>query len=381
MQHDVALDPVDRLLLDTAAEAIAAAGPGSIAVIGHPSIALALELAATTPGPIRVHQDSLIHERALAAAALDGADLSSIDAHPLSPTLVAGASVVLVRLPRSLDALRAIVELIADHAAPDVTVVAAGRIKHMAIAMNDVLRLRFDRVDVTHARQKSRALVARGPKAGAPFEPIASRVHELPGVGAVTICAAGGAFAGTGVDIGTRFLIEQLADAALDVSSAIDFACGTGVVAAWLALRDPQARVLATDVSTVAVASARATVVANGVSDRVEVVQDVGLASRADSSASLIVLNPPFHEGAAINKDLAPELFADAARVLAPGGQLWTVWNSHLQYRGALERIVGPTEQVARNVKFTVARSTRTQRAIHQVHSKKLTTDSRVARA
>lgn len=348
--HD--LDPVDRLLLDTAADAIAVSGLNEITVIGDPTTALALELAATTPGPIRVHQDSLIHERALAAAAPDG-----VDAHPLVPGLVAGASVVLVRLPRSLDALRAIVELIADHAAPDITVVAAGRIKHMAIAMNDVLRMRFDRVDVTHARQKSRALVARGPKAGAPFEPIGSRVHELPGVGAVTICAAGGAFAGTGVDIGTRFLIEQLAEASLDASAAIDFACGTGLVAAWLALRDPEARVLATDVSAVAVASARATVLANGVSDRVEVVQDVGLASRADASASLIVLNPPFHEGAAINKDLAPELFADAGRVLAPGGQLWTVWNSHLQYRGALERIVGPTEQVARNSKFTVARS------------------------
>jgi 16S rRNA (guanine1207-N2)-methyltransferase len=355
--HSPDLDPVDTLLLDTAAEAIAAAGAGEVVVVGDPTTTLALELAATTPAAIRVHQDSLIHERALAAAALDGVDLKSVDAHPLVPALVAGASVVLVRLPRSLDALRAIVELIADHAAPDVTVVAAGRIKHMAIAMNDVLRMRFDRVDVTHARQKSRALVARGPKAGARFEPITSRVHELPGVGAVTICAAGGAFAGTGVDIGTRFLIEQLAEAKLDTSAAIDFACGTGLVAAWLALRDPQARVLATDVSAVAVVSARATVTANGVSDRVEVVQDVGLASRADASASLIVLNPPFHEGAAINKDLAPELFADAARVLSPGGELWTVWNSHLQYRGALERIVGPTEQVARNAKFTVARS------------------------
>ncbi len=347
------LDPVDTLLLDTAAEAIAAADPNTIVVIGDPTTALALELAATTAGPIRVHQDSLIHERALTAAALDG-----VDAHPLVPALVAGASVVLVRLPRSLDALRAIVELIADHAAPDVTVVAAGRIKHMAIAMNDVLRMRFDRVDVTHARQKSRGLVARGPKGGAPFDPISSKTHELPGVGAVTVCAAGGAFAGTGVDIGTRFLIEQLAEASLDASAAIDFACGTGLVAAWLALRDPQAHVLATDVSAAAITSARATVAANGVEDRVEVLQDAGLASQPAASASLIVLNPPFHEGAAINKDLAPELFTDAARVLKPGGELWTVWNSHLQYRGALERMVGPTEQVARNTKFTVARST-----------------------
>jgi 16S rRNA (guanine1207-N2)-methyltransferase len=52
-------------------------------------------------------------------------------------------------------------------------------------------------------------------------------------------------------------------------------------------------------------------------------------------------------------------MFADAARVLAPGGELWTVWNSHLGYRPALERVVGPTRQIARNTKFTVTASRR----------------------
>ena len=59
------------------------------------------------------------------------------------------------------------------------------------------------------------------------------------------------------------------------------------------------------------------------------------------------------HAGAALR------LFDDAARVLAPGGELWAVWNSHLGYRAALERIVGPTRQVARNPKFTVTASVR----------------------
>ena len=72
------------------------------------------------------------------------------------------------------------------------------------------------------------------------------------------------------------------------------------------------------------------------------------------ASGDLIALNPPFHTGAAVHERLALGLFADAARVLAPGGELWTVWNSHLRYRSALERLVGPTRQVARNAKFTV---------------------------
>ena len=65
-----------------------------------------------------------------------------------------------------------------------------------------------------------------------------------------------------------------------------------------------------------------------------------------------ILLNPPFHVGATVHEGIAPRLFEDAARVLAPGGELWTVFNSHLGYRPQLARIVGPTRQVARNAKI-----------------------------
>ncbi|MGO7984119.1 methyltransferase, partial [Rhizobium johnstonii] len=63
--------------------------------------------------------------------------------------------------------------------------------------------------------------------------------------------------------------------------------------------------------------------------------------------------------GATVHVGIATKLFADAGRVLAPGGELWAVWNSHLGYRGALTRLVGPTRQIARNSKFTVTASKR----------------------
>ena len=76
-------------------------------------------------------------------------------------------------------------------------------------------------------------------------------------------------------------------------------------------------------------------------------------------SADIVLLNPPFHSDAALSTGIAQHLFAEAARVLRPGGKLWCVWNSHLRYRPALRRIVGPTRQIARNPKFTVTASTR----------------------
>jgi 16S rRNA (guanine1207-N2)-methyltransferase len=57
--------------------------------------------------------------------------------------------------------------------------------------------------------------------------------------------------------------------------------------------------------------------------------------------------------------------------VLAPAGELWTVFNSHLGYRSALERIVGPTRQIARNAKFTVTASARDElRSVRVVASR-----------
>jgi 16S rRNA (guanine1207-N2)-methyltransferase len=173
------------------------------------------------------------------------------------------------------------------------------------------------------------------------------------------VCAYGAAFAGATVDLGTRLLLSVIDEAVPHAATAIDLGCGTGVLAAALATRRPALRVIATDQSAAAVASARATAVANGVAARVEVVRDDLLASRPDASAELIVLNPPFHIGGAVHTGIAHRMFADAGRVLAPGGELWTVWNSHLGYRPALQRLVGPTRQLARDPRFTVTASRR----------------------
>lgn len=349
-----AADAADRLLLDEAAEALAAAAAGTVVIIGDAYGALTLGAAVRhgVPG-IRVHQDGLSGERALAA----NAERLGIDAlwehHALDAALTSGAGVVLLRLPRSLDALSEIVEVIAQHAAPGVRVFAGGMVKHMAVSMNDVLRQRFARLDVTHARQKARVLIA-----AEPLPSVTStwpRRQADPATG-LTVVAHGAAFAGAAIDIGTRFLLEHL-DAAPRVAEAIDLGCGTGVIAAWLARERPDLRVVATDQSAAAVDSARATAAANGVADRVEVVRDDALSGRADASAELIVLNPPFHIGHVVHEGIALKLFADAGRVLAPGGELWAVWNSHLRYRPDLERLVGPTRQIARDRTFTVTAS------------------------
>jgi 16S rRNA (guanine1207-N2)-methyltransferase len=198
-------------------------------------------------------------------------------------------------------------------------------------------------------------LTARDPRPGTSSFP---RSEQHPDLG-LTVCASGAAFAGTRVDVGTRALLAALDRAAPGARSAVDLGCGTGVLAAALARARPELRVTATDSSAAAVASASATAAANGLADRIDVVRDDAGAALPAASADLVVCNPPFHVGAAVVPEVADRLIRGAARVLRPGGELWTVYNTPLGHAGVLTRLVGPTRVASRTPKFTVTVSVR----------------------
>lgn len=65
-------------------------------------------------------------------------------------------------------------------------------------------------------------------------------------------------------------------------------------------------------------------------------------------------MNPPFHRGIAKDSEPALEMFAESARVLRPGGQLWCVYNSHLPWKARLTQAVGPTRVEEQNPYYTV---------------------------
>ena len=308
---------------------------------------------------VRVHQDLLTGEQALAHNAIRAGLADGFRQLPLTQELFTGATVVIGQLPKSLDALREIAQLAAAHADADVTVFLGGRVKHMTHAMNDVLNDSFTDVRASLAHQKSRVLSASGPRpaveAGATPYPLRQHHLDLD----LWVCAHGAAFAGTKIDIGTRFLLEFLDRMHPAASTAVDLGCGTGVIATALARARPQLSVLATDESAGAVSSALATVAANGLTERVQVLRDDAMSTLADASVDLIVCNPPFHLGTSVHSGASVKLFQAAGRVLKPEGQLWTVFNSHLPYRSQLTRAVGPTRVIGRNAKFTVTMSTR----------------------
>lgn len=353
-----AVDAADRLLLDEAAPALEGAEPGTVVVIDDQYGALTLGAAVRFgTEDLRVHQDSIVAERALAANAEREGLAGRYRSRPLGEELLAGARVVLLRLPRSLTALTEIAENVARYADPGVVVFAGGRDKHITVAMNDVLGASFAEVRASRGRQKSRVLTARGAEPGALTYPVREHLDELD----LTVVAHGAAFAGPRLDIGTRFLLDFLSRVDRDVRVAVDLGCGTGILAAMLARELPEVKVIATDQSAAAVASAAGTAAANGLAGRIDTLRDDVAGSIPDASVDAVLCNPPFHIGAAVHTGAARKMFTAAARILRPGGELWTVYNRHLDYHPALAGIVGPTRVAGRNRKFTVTRSVRSR--------------------
>lgn len=348
------VDGTDRLILD---EAALGEAPLRIAVLDDVSGGLAVAAAQRFAGAeVRLRCDSLLAERAaqeqIVASRLEG----RIAVHTELSAAINGVDLVLLRLPKSLAALEEISEAVATLAAAGVWIFAGGRVGHMTHGMNAVLGQHFRTVTASLSREKSRVLRATEARIGVKITfPRSRRHNDLD----LEVWGHGAAFAGQNVDLGTRSLLACFARMPPTATKIIDLGCGTGILSARAARTWPLASVLAIDESQAACDSAARTAKANGLAGQVTVRRADGLTEEPDESADLILCNPPFHVGTRKDSTPAIGMFAEAGRVLTPGGELWTVFNSHLPYRLALRRLVGQTDIVAQNPKFSVARSRR----------------------
>lgn len=240
-----------------------------------------------------------------------------------------GSAVAIGEMPKSLARLDYLARSIAGAGFDDVRVVFGANNKHLSRGMNGVLAESFTDVAASRGRGKFRCLVASGPRAVS-YTPVR-------GDGVVGI---GGVFSGAKPDRGGELLRSCLPDAP---GRLLDLGCGNGSVTRGLGAQ-------ATDSDADAVLSARAI--------GIDATWDDAGSQLPDASFDTIALNPPFHDGTAVDATLVQHLLDASVRLLAPGGSLYLVHNSHLRYRGEVERRFRAVEQVARDKTFTVLRAT-----------------------
>ncbi|MCK1803220.1 methyltransferase [Nocardia zapadnayensis] len=232
---------------------------------------------------------------------------------------------------------------------------------------------------------------------------------RVPGIPDIRVSAFGACFGGPTSDPGSELLLDAVrshlgpAAPATDLPEAdgsppaaaepvptdadqpvaprriLDLGCGNGWLLAALGALHPGAALTGVDVSRAAIASATVTCAAgtpdgNGSRARAAdphhsqptcprlLLQDAtaplpwgaGAEAVAAGMFDLVVLNPPFHDGTTIETGTARTLIHRAHELLAPGGRLVCVFNSHLRYRPIVDRVFGTSVQWARDRRFTV---------------------------
>lgn len=176
----------------------------------------------------------------------------------------------------------------------------------------------------------------------------------------VSIEVAGlpGIFSQDGLDKGTRMLLETLAEQPVRADRLLDFACGAGVIGAWIqAAREiPVASIDGVDVQSQAVICARETYRHNSAAGTI--FASDGLAG-IDGLWPGIISNPPFHAGVKTDTSMTEQFLQDVKRHLQPGGELRLVANSFLPYEALIKRYIGRVERLREDGRFTVYRAFR----------------------
>ncbi|MCE0558208.1 MULTISPECIES: 16S rRNA (guanine(1207)-N(2))-methyltransferase RsmC [unclassified Motilimonas] len=155
-----------------------------------------------------------------------------------------------------------------------------------------------------------------------------------------------GVFSAKELDLGTRLLLENIAPLK---GNALDIGCGAGVIGSFLLKQNPELKVEMTDVSALAVESAKLTLAKNGLNAHV-FPSDVY--SEVKQRYTTLISNPPFHAGLNTNYGAVEQIIADAKQHLKIRGRLILVANKFLRYEPLFEKAFTHCELLTETTKF-----------------------------
>ncbi|MCB1837172.1 MAG: class I SAM-dependent methyltransferase [Alcanivoracaceae bacterium] len=341
-----AWDSADVLLLD-ACQALGDVSP--VLVANDTCGALALPLSAAGRQVIS-SGDSWIAWRAMTKNAED----NDLDITALEWQWPAGqpgtiAALALLRVPKSLALFEYQLARLAGQLEAGAPVLMATMDKHAPPGLMSLLAEYLDEVSRDDGRKKAHVYRGRA-RSQAGDDSGGTTALEVPGL-SVQVVSEPGVFSQQQLDPGARFFLQHIPSGVS--GNIVDLGCGNGVIGLMAAQRNPDAQVWFCDESAQAIASARRNAEVAGIAGRCHFHHGNGL-DGLEEKFDLVLLNPPFHRGHAIDTGVAEMLFDHSRRHLAANGELRVVANRHLPYLQSLRRRFGHVEQVAANSKFTI---------------------------
>jgi 16S rRNA (guanine1207-N2)-methyltransferase len=141
-----------------------------------------------------------------------------------------------------------------------------------------------------------------------------------------------GVFSWDRPDVGTQQLLAALPPL---VGRGADLGCGLGQLARAVLAGDGVTRLELVDLDRRAIAAAR-----RNVEDPRAVFHWADARFAPDlSGLDFVVMNPPFHDGGAEDRELGQRFIRRAHQILRTGGTVWLVANRHLPYEAVLNEL------------------------------------------
>ena len=169
----------------------------------------------------------------------------------------------------------------------------------------------------------------------------------------VTVCSLPGVFSHGELDEGSALLLDHVRNVQ---GRVLDFACGSGVLAATLMKRHKIKAAILSDISALAVFASLLTLAANKLSATVMAADGL---HGIDKTFDHIISNPPFHSGLKNDYSITENFIRQSASILSKDGTLQLVANRFLPYPDLLMQYFGGAETLVKTNKFSVYQATK----------------------
>ncbi|PTY36666.1 hypothetical protein BGP77_05070 [Saccharospirillum sp. MSK14-1] len=254
----------------------------------------------------------------------------------------------IIQVPKSVALFDWQLGELATRLTPTGKVYALGMVKHLSDGHQKAMRRWFDQNNPGRAVKKARCVELTEPLM---VEAVQAQ-HSSTDDG-LQLISEPGCFSAQKPDPGALAFLHCF-NRLPKVNRVLDLGCGNGILALSYLRRHLHANAVGIDESAQAIASARASAQANGLSDRLELIHNNGLTDLNLTDVPLVLCNPPFHQDTSLTDTIAEELIKSAAQVLGKDGELWLVGNRHLGYHQRLKRYFRIVEVKSSHPKFVV---------------------------
>ncbi len=258
---------------------------------------------------------------------------------------------LITKIPKNLDFLMYMIEQLMPYMSKETSIILAGMVKNIPKTLWQTLEKNIGSTKTSLAKKKAKLIFLKPEFFNLKNHYPKTYIQEKTGF---KIYNHANVFSKNSLDIGTRFLLNNLPQIT-NAEKIIDLGCGNGIIGLNLAKTYPQAQIIFTDESFMAIESAKITMQNNcehWQKHRYQV--NNCLDGFANNSTDAIICNPPFHQSHSIGTHIALQMFRQAQLTLKKGGIFIVIANRHLPYYSQLKRIFKNCKTLASNTKFNL---------------------------